>query len=67
MDARTKIRNATYDIAMAAGRDAGNRSAKENGRGTWNEDDWNAARQTANALFDPIKALLLSEHELRYT
>jgi hypothetical protein len=33
----------TYKIAMAAGRDAGNKSAKASGRTSWNEDDFNAA------------------------
>jgi hypothetical protein len=33
----------TYKIAMAAGRDAGNKSAKTAGRTSWNEDDFNAA------------------------
>jgi hypothetical protein len=33
----------TYEIAMAAGRDAGNRSMKAAGRAKWNEEDWDAA------------------------
>ena len=33
----------TYKLAMAAGQDAGNRSAKAAGRKVWNEDDWNVA------------------------
>lgn len=42
--------NATYRIAMAAGRDAGNRSAAMHGRTVWNEDDWNAAHDTTAKL-----------------
>lgn len=44
---------ATYDIAMAAGQDAGNRSAEQAGRTVWNEDDWNAAVQVVDALLLP--------------
>lgn len=33
----------TYKIAMAAGQDAGNRSAAATGRRVWTVDDWNAA------------------------
>lgn len=33
----------TYKIAMAAGRDAGNRSMKAAGRTKWNKKDWSAA------------------------
>lgn len=33
----------TYKIAMAAGRDAGNRSMRAAGRKVWSEADWNAA------------------------
>lgn len=33
----------TYKIAMAAGQDAGNRSAAAAGRKAWSADDWDAA------------------------
>lgn len=33
----------TYAIAMAASRDAGDRSMRAAGRQWWNEDDYNAA------------------------
>lgn len=36
----------TYDLAMAAGRDAANRSMRRNGRTTWNQEDYQAAVQT---------------------
>ena len=39
---RTKI-VMTYDLAMAASRDEGNRSMRKAGRTKWNVDDWNAA------------------------
>jgi hypothetical protein len=33
----------TYEIALAAGKDAANRNMRQNGRTVWNEDDYNAA------------------------
>jgi hypothetical protein len=36
-------RSMTYQIAMAASRDAGNKSMKAAGRSAWNEDDHGAA------------------------
>lgn len=33
----------TYEIAQAAGRDAGNRSMRAAGRTRWNDEDYNAA------------------------
>jgi hypothetical protein len=36
----------TYDLAMAAGRDAANRHMREHGRAQWNGDDWNEASST---------------------
>lgn len=33
----------TYELAMAASRDAGSRHMRAAGRTAWNEDDWNAA------------------------
>ena len=33
----------TYSLAMALGRDAGNRSMRKAARTAWNEDDRNAA------------------------
>lgn len=46
----------TYEIAMAAGRDAGNRSMKAGNRTAWNMDDWNASCET----FEKIMALVES-------
>lgn len=42
----------TYQIAMAAGRDAGNRSMKANGRTSWNEVDYNIAVETTSSLME---------------
>lgn len=33
----------THTLAMAAGRDAGNRSMRAAGRTSWSREDWNAA------------------------
>jgi hypothetical protein len=44
----------TYQIAMAAGRDAGNRSMKAAGRSEWNEADWNAAAAETQRLIGLI-------------
>jgi hypothetical protein len=41
----------TYQIAMAAGRDAANRSAARAGRSSWNEDDRAAAQAVFNGLY----------------
>ena len=41
----------TYDIAMAAGKDAADRRMKQSGRTTWNRADYNhAAKVTARLL-----------------
>lgn len=40
----------TYKIAMAAGRDAGNKSMRAAGRTGWNEDDWNVAAEVTARL-----------------
>lgn len=40
----------TSAIAMAAGRDAGDRSMRAAGRHAWNADDWNAAAAAARRL-----------------
>lgn len=40
----------TYDLAMAAGRDAGNRSMRKAGRSAWNREDWGAAAECTNRL-----------------
>lgn len=36
----------TYELAMAAGRDAGNRSMRRGGRTCWAVADWNVACET---------------------
>jgi hypothetical protein len=40
----------TYAIAMAAGRDAGNRNMKANGRTSWNGEDFDVAAEVAARL-----------------
>lgn len=48
---------ATYELAMAAGRDAANKQAQSAGRKAWNEDDWNLMCQTFSCLMpEPAKA-----------
>ncbi len=42
----------TYNICMAAGKDAGNRNMRKHGRKAWNVDDWNAAAEVSNKLND---------------
>ena len=42
-----------YQIAMAAGQDAGDRSMREAGRTSWNDEDWNAACSTMLACYQP--------------
>jgi hypothetical protein len=46
----------TYQLAMAAGRDAGNRSAKAAGRTAWNEDDFNTAAEVTTRLLVRVSA-----------
>ena len=41
----------TYDLAMAAGRDAANRSMRAAGRSCWNEDDYNVAARELQRLW----------------
>ena len=48
----------TYQIAMAAGRDAANRSAVRAGRTSWNDNDLAAAL----AVFDRLYRLADSSH-----
>jgi hypothetical protein len=48
-----------YRIAMAAGKDSGNRSARKAGRETWNVDDYNKAVDTAARLRDELTRALL--------
>lgn len=40
----------TYQIAMAAGRDAGNKNARKHGRSVWNADDYSVAAEIAHKL-----------------
>ena len=49
----------TQHIAHAAGRDAGNRSMRNAGRKSWNEDDWNTACRVERQLL--IDARLIPE------
>lgn len=41
----------TYAIAMAAARDAGNRSMREGGRTKWSRKDYGVASATFNRLY----------------
>lgn len=45
----------TYEIAMAAGRDAGNRSMRAAGRTSWNEDDYNTAVELVQRLLGEVR------------
>jgi hypothetical protein len=45
-------------IAHAAGWDAGNRSMREHGRTSWNEDDWAVACETHGRLLAELEAAL---------
>jgi hypothetical protein len=40
---RKKTRPMTYELAMAAAHDAGDRHAKKHGRKVWNSADYNVA------------------------
>lgn len=44
----------TYELAMAAGRDAANRNMRKAGRSVWNEDDYNVAIDTYTRLMVPL-------------
>jgi hypothetical protein len=50
---RTSTRTNTYAEAMAASRDAGNKSMRAAGRTAWNDDDWSAAKAQFERLFGP--------------
>jgi hypothetical protein len=41
----------TYELAMAAGRDAGNRSMRKAGRSAWSEEDRDAAYEEFERLW----------------
>lgn len=46
----------TYELAMAASRDAGNRSMREGNRTVWAVKDWNVACETFERLWpDPLQ------------
>lgn len=40
----------TYQIAMAAGQDAGDASMKKHGRAAWNKADWDVAARLVTKL-----------------
>ena len=42
-----------YNLAMAAGKDAANRSMRANNRTAWNEDDYNEAVKVFTMLMPP--------------
>lgn len=46
----------TYEIARAAGMDAGNASMRKNGRAKWNLADWNAAARVMGSLIDILES-----------
>ncbi len=48
---------ATFKIAHAAGRDAGNRSARRAGRTRWSEDDFNAAARVMEQILATISEI----------
>lgn len=50
MNTRSRIPTMTYALAMAAGRDAGNRSMRKAGRASWNETDFDASVTEFNRL-----------------
>jgi hypothetical protein len=50
-------RTATYREAMAAGRDAGNRSMRDAGRASWDETDYAAAEAMFDKLMGPAPVL----------
>ncbi len=41
----------TYKVAMAAGQDAGNRSAKRAGRTEWSAEDWDVAAEVVAKIY----------------
>lgn len=45
----------TYDLAMAAGKDAANAQARAANREAWNAEDWNLMAATFNRLL-PLPA-----------
>jgi hypothetical protein len=45
----------TYELAMACGWDAGNRSMREAGRTKWSRADFNASVREFNSLWDGDK------------
>lgn len=47
----SKLIEITYDIAMAASRDAGDQSMREGKRTVWAVKDWNIACETFERLY----------------
>jgi hypothetical protein len=45
-----------YKLASAAGQDAGNRSMKKHGRDIWGPEDWDAACETFDKIWDAYVA-----------
>lgn len=48
------ISDCLYQIARAAGTDAGNRSMKKASRKVWNQDDYNVAANEMNRILDTV-------------
>lgn len=44
----------TYQIAMAAGQDAGDKHARTHGRSVWNEEDFDVAAETFRKLHQMV-------------
>lgn len=55
----------TYDMAMAAGRDAANRRMRAAGRKTWSRADYNAAWRVTNRLLDTLPVTAGLESSIR--
>jgi len=47
----------TWDLARAAAEDAANRQMKKDGRGVWNENDYQLAGEVFNRLMSPHKRI----------
>ena len=52
----------TYDLAMAASRDAGNRSMRKGGRKRWSEGDYNVAVEALDRFY-PHEQRIAESHD----
>jgi hypothetical protein len=53
----------TYESARSAGQDAGNRSARRNGRTVWDTEDYQAAADETVRLLDIIEGITHTNRE----